>query len=76
MKKTINNFCDTSPMNVESVTGLLFREYSVGVRLFQSSGSLQMQQDMTCQQAREMAAALIACADAAEADGKQEEAAE
>ncbi len=76
MKTLINNFTNANHVDIESVNSDYLASYGrAGVRILQHSGSMIFQHDMTCEQAREMAAALIACADEAEANVTQQVAA-
>ena len=56
----ISNFLNTSTLEIISATGLA--ELGPLVHVYCSSGSLSMQHSVTPAQAREMAAALLACA--------------
>lgn len=64
MKYEINNFCGMSPLTVSAAS-----ESSNGpmVYVLAYGGSVHLSHPMRPAQAREMAAALIACADAQEA---------
>ena len=64
MKYEINNFCGMSPLTVSGADTSM-REPLVFVGGF--SGSFHLSHPMRPAQAREMAAALIACADAQDA---------
>lgn len=63
MKYEIKNFAGGSPLTVQPAS---LSEYGPLVYVLQSLGSLGFQHSMTSVQAREMAAALIACAKDAE----------
>lgn len=76
MKTLINNFTNAHQVEIESVNcDYLASKWHAGVRIIQSVGSMHFQHDMTCDQARQMAAALIAYADEAEANVTQQVAA-
>ena len=60
----INDFCDGSPIRI---WGHSHAGFGGLVSVIQNSGSISFQHSMRPEQAREMAAALIACADELEA---------
>lgn len=60
MKTLIKNFCDNSPIEIQ---GRKNEEFGPLITIYQSHGAMSFQHDMKPHQAREMAAALIACAD-------------
>ena len=63
MKTLINNFCDGEPIKLVHV---IHAEYGPMVHILQSYGALNFQHSLRPDQAREMAAALIAHAEAVE----------
>lgn len=63
MKYEINNFAGGSPLIVQPAT---LGEFGPMVYVLQYAGSISFQHSITPEQARDMAAALIACAKAAE----------
>ena len=65
MKYQINNFCNGDPLTVQ--TSEPCGEFGPLVYVLCYGGSLSLQHTMSPAQAREMAAALIACADAQDA---------
>lgn len=76
MKTQINNFTNSNQIEIESVNHIFAsNDVLTGARIVQHSGSMIFQHDMTCDQARQMAAVLIACADEAEANATQQVAA-
>ena len=70
MRIQINNFVDRSPVEVY---GSVHTNPKIGalVTIAQSQGSTSLCHSMRPEQAREMAAALIACADELEAEKEQ-----
>ena len=62
MNYQINNFCDGHPVTIQT----LHTQYGEHVLITQSNGSMAFQHTMTSEQARAMAAALMACATEAE----------
>ena len=64
MKYEINNFCGMSPLTVAAASE---SDHGPMVYVGSFSGSFHLSHPMRPAQAREMAAALIACADAQEA---------
>lgn len=72
MKTMINNFVDDSPVEV---CGSVYENSGLGplVTLSQHVGSVSLCHSMRPEQAREMAAALIACADELDAPAVAQE---
>ena len=60
MKTLINNFCGAAPISVESN---VHPEIGPLIAIVQSMGAMRFQHSMTPQQARDMAASLVAMAD-------------
>lgn len=76
MQTMINNFVNNDPIEVSSSdTDLSLQKYGGLVKIIQRAGAMSFQHTMTCAQARQMAAALIACADESSAAAEQAEAA-
>lgn len=64
MKTLINNFCNNSPIEIENAI-YVHDNFSL-IRIVQREGSMNFQHSLRPDQAREMAEALIAHADAVE----------
>ena len=76
MKTLINNFTNANQIEIAPLNNeFLSFCGGAGVVIIQVCGSMYFQHTMTCDQARQMAAALIACADEAEAKAAQQVAA-
>ena len=67
MKHVIKNFSDRHEIEVSTVSTDLIKKYGAHVSLCAASNNLRFQHDLTAAQARQMAQALLDCADEAEA---------